>query len=165
MDFRSPWPLVLSLGRHVLAFVIFWIIGLALVQLGERMLGGWPASEVGQLVASVLGVAIALRLRAPVMAYLLAAMTAFSASEVVIHLYYGIRAAQGAPTHFAVMGAGIVGVVLGALLMMRGRRAPGFGAAALDADPPQGADTPGVDGTDATSDRRIMALQPAGARS
>ena len=164
---RLQGSLVLSLGRHVLAFVIFWIISLALVQLGERVLGGWPASEVGQLVASVLGVAVALRLRAPVMAYLLAAMTAFSASEVAIDFYFGIRAAQGAPTHFAVMGAGIVGVALGALLMMRGRRTPGFGVAALDAGSPQLlAATPSVNGTDATSDRRSnMALQPAGART
>ena len=163
---RSPRSLVLSLGRHVLAFVIFWIIGFAFVQLGERALGGWPASELGQLVASVLGVAIALRLRAPVIAYFLAAMTAFSVSEVVIHLYFGIRAAQGAPTHFAVMGAGVVGVALGALLMMSGRGAPGPGAVALDPGPRHNTATRAVDGRDATSDRRSnMALQPAGARS
>jgi len=105
-----------SLGRNALAGAIFWIVGLALVQLGERVLGGWPASEFGQLVTCVVGVGIALGLRARIMAYVLAAMAAFSASEITIHLYYGIRAAQGAPTHFAVLGAGLLGVMLGRFL-------------------------------------------------
>ena len=56
-------------------------------------------------------------MRAPVVAYGLAAMAAFSASELAIHLSYGVRAVQGAPTHFAVMGSGILGVALGALLV------------------------------------------------
>jgi hypothetical protein len=60
-----------------------------------------PAAEVGQLLACVMGVAISLRIRAPLTAYFLSAMAAFSASELAIHLYYGIRAAQGASTHFA----------------------------------------------------------------
>ena len=81
------------------------------------------------LLACVVGLAIALLLGAPVVAYFAAALAAFSASELAIHFYYGLRAAQGAPTHFAVMGAGILGVALGALLMMRLGRAPGLGAA------------------------------------
>ena len=131
----SRCRVTLSLGRHVVAFVTFWVIGFALVQFGERVLGGWPASEVGQFLACVLGVGISLRVRAPVVAYFLAAMAAFSASELAIHLSYGIRAVQGAPTHFAVMGSGILGVALGALLAMRSRRAPGFGAAAANGIP------------------------------
>jgi hypothetical protein len=117
----------------MLAFVIYWIISFALVQIGERLLGGWPASEVAQLLSSVVGVAIGIRMRAPIMAYLLAAMAAFSASELWIHAYYGIRAVQGAPAHFAVLGSGIVGVALGALLMMASRHAPGAGVVAADA--------------------------------
>ena len=122
--FRSPWSILLLLSRNLLAFVISWIVGFALVQIGQRVLGGWPATEVGQLLASVLGVAIALRMRAPLASYVLAAMAAFSASELAIHVVYGIRAAQGAPPHFAVMGAGVLGVALGALLMRRGGWAP-----------------------------------------
>src|SRR5256885_4594967 len=117
----SRWTIALSVGRHVVAFVTFWIIAFALVQFGVRVLGGWPASEVGQLLSCVLGVGIALRMRAPAVAYFLAAMAAFSASELAIHLAYGIRNVQGAPIHFAVMGSGILGVALGALLMMRSR--------------------------------------------
>ena len=121
---------VLVLGRHLLAFVIFWILGFAFVQFAQRVLGGWPATEAGQLLACILGVAIALRMRAQVVAYFLAAMAAFSASELAIHSAYGIRAAEGAPTHLAVMGAGMLGVALGALLMRRGGWAHGPGAVA-----------------------------------
>src|SRR5580704_6018253 len=103
--FKSPWSIILLLSRHLLALAIFWIVGFAFVQVGQRVLGGWPAAEIGQLLACVPGVVVALRMRAPVVAYFLAAMAAFSASELAIHLTYGIRAAQGAPTHFAVMGA------------------------------------------------------------
>jgi hypothetical protein len=95
----------------------FWLASFALVQFGGRAVGGWPASEVGQLVGCVIGLAIALFLRAVPVAYLAAAFVAFSASELAIHLYYGVRITQGAPTHFAVIGAGILGVALGALLM------------------------------------------------
>jgi hypothetical protein len=162
---RSPWSLVLSLGRHVFAFVIFWIIGFAFIRFGERVLGGWPATEVGQLLSCTLGVGIALRMRAPVVAYFLAAMAAFSASELATHLSYGIRAVQGAPTHFAVMGSGILGVALGALLIMRGRRTPGVGASAANgiASDKVAADADGAEAV--TSERRSnTALQPTGAR-
>lgn len=125
---RSRWLVVLILGRYLLALGIFWILGFAFVQFGQRFLGGWPATEAGQLVACILGVAIALRMRARVVAYLIAAIAAFSASELVIHSAYGIRAAQGAATHFAVMGAGVVGVALGALLTRCGGWAPAEGA-------------------------------------
>jgi hypothetical protein len=108
------------LGRNALASGVFWFIGLGLVQLGERALGGWPASEAGQLVACIFGVAIALALRARTAAYLIAGFAAFTAAELAIHLSYGIRAAQGAPTHFAVMAAGVTGVVLGGLLASGG---------------------------------------------
>jgi len=154
-----------SVGRHLLAFVIFWVIGLMFVQFGERVLGGWPASAIGQLLACVLGIAIALRMRAAVTAYFLAAMAAFSASELGIHFYYGIRAAQGAPTHFAVMGAGILGVVLGGL-MTRGRRPSPFSAIPVHEPPPTGTATPADNPDTTTSQRRSnLALQPAGFRS
>jgi hypothetical protein len=92
-QFESPWSMLALLGRNLLAFVIFWILTFAFVQFGERVLGGWPSSAVGQLLGCVVGVAIALRTRARVTAYFLAAMAAYSVSELTIHLVYGIRAA------------------------------------------------------------------------
>jgi hypothetical protein len=151
----------------VLAFVIFWVISFAFIQLGQRLFGGWPATEVGQLLASVLGVAMALRVRAPVVAYFLAAMIAFSASELAIHLVYGIRAAQGAPTHFAVLSAGVLGVALGALLMRRGGWSPGSGSIAVSRPSSHGPTVPNRDHSEAATSegRSCMPLQPAGARS
>jgi len=93
-------------------------------------------------------------------------MAAFSASEVAIHLYYGIRAAQGVPTHFAVMGAGVLGVMLGSLLAAgRGVR-PGVGTSQAVADPAILKTEINSDHSTGTSERRsTTALQPAGARS
>ena len=68
-------------------------------------------------------------------------MAAFSASELGIHFYYGIRAAQGTPTHFAVIGAGILGVVLGAL-MTRGRRRSAFSTVPVGESPLTGTAMP-----------------------
>ena len=151
-----------SVGRHFVAFVIFWVVGLAFVGFGERVLGGWPASAIGQLLACVLGIAIALRIRAPVAAYFFAAMVAFSLSELGIHFYYGIRAAQGAPTHFAVMGAGILGVVFGAI-MTSGRHPFVSSTVAVREAPPTGTAMPAGNSNEAPSQRRSnLALQPTG---
>jgi hypothetical protein len=101
-------------SRNALALAIGWLIALAFVQLGQRELGGWPATEVGQLFGSAISVAVALILDARPAAYLWAAMAAFSGSELMVHSHYGIRSAQGAPTHFAVMGASFLAVAFGA---------------------------------------------------
>jgi hypothetical protein len=165
--YRSPWSIISLLSRHLLALTIFWIVGFAFVQVGQRALGSWPAAEIGQLLACVLGVVIALRMRAPGVSYLLAAMAAFTTSELAIHLTYGIRAAQGAPTHFAVMGAGVLGVALGALLMRPGGWAAGSGEGALNHGTTDGPSGLSTDGSDvAISERRSnLPLQPAGVRS
>lgn len=130
---------VAALGRNALAGVICWILGYGVVRLAQRVLGGWQVTDLGLLLVCAVGVFIALRLRARVMAYFLAAMSAVFVSEFAIHVYYGIRAAQGAPTHFAVMGAGILGVILGGLLAARGRglaTAPAGAVAESAAEPP-----------------------------
>jgi hypothetical protein len=106
----------ISLGRNALALGLFWILSFALVQSGERLLGGWPASEAGQLVGCIGGVLAAIRLRARSALVITAGLSAFTASELLIHLIYGLRAAQGGPTHFAVMGAALLGVILGTTL-------------------------------------------------
>jgi len=103
-----------SVARNVLAFALFWLLSFGFVQFGLHQLGGWPATEIGQMLGSAAGVAVAVQLRARLAAYFVAAMVAFSASELIVHLYFGIRAAQGAPTHFAGMGAALLSIALGA---------------------------------------------------
>jgi hypothetical protein len=133
--YRSPRSIVRWLVRNLVALALVWLLGFVFVQVGERALGGWPASEAGQLVSFTAGVAMALRLRAPVVAYVAAAMAAYSASELAIHSVYGLRAAQGAASHFAVMGAGALGVALGALLARRAGRGPASHPATVQAEP------------------------------
>jgi hypothetical protein len=106
----------ISLGRNALALILFWVFSFALVQSGQRLLGGWPASETGQLAGCVGGVLVAIGLRARGALVIAAGLSAFTASELLIHLIYGLRAAQGGPTHFAVMGAALLGVILGTTL-------------------------------------------------
>jgi hypothetical protein len=109
-------------GRILASLVVFWLLALAAVQTAERWLGGWPSTEVGLLIAEGIAAVLAIRLRATVAAFIVLGFAAFTTAELVIHLTYGIRAAQGAATHFAVMGAGVLGVALGAIVATRVRR-------------------------------------------
>jgi len=118
----TPMPdrsFVVSFGFNVLAVAAFWVLSFVLVQAGERMMGGWPASEIGQALGCVGGVLLATRLRARAAAYFLMAMVAFSVAELAIHSIFGIGSAQGGPTHLAVMAAGGLGVLFGALAVSR----------------------------------------------
>jgi len=122
-----PRVFAASIARQALVLAISWLVALALVRFGERALGGWPAAEIGQTAACVLGVGIALILRARFAAFLLAAMTAFSVAELATHFYYGLRAAQGAPTHFAGLGAAMLGSRLVRCWRQADRRRPASG--------------------------------------
>ena len=117
-------------GRILVSVAAFWLLSFAGVQIAERWLGGWPATEIGQLVAAAVAAVIAFRFRAAVAAYLVLGFAAFVTAELVVHLIYGIGAAQGAPTHFAVMGAGVIGVALGAIVATMIPRAQRGGASA-----------------------------------
>jgi hypothetical protein len=107
-----------EVGRNALALGLVWVLAFGLVQIAERLLGGWPATEIGQLFGVLAGVLISIRVRARVALVITAGLAAFSTSELVIHFAYGIRAAQGGPTHFAVIGAGLLGVILGKALTL-----------------------------------------------
>ena len=102
-------------GRTLASLAAFYALSFVGVQIGERWLGGWPAAEIGLLLAASVAAVIAIRFRAAIAAYVVLGFAAYAASQLVVHLIYGIRAAQGAPTHFAVMGAGLLGVALGAI--------------------------------------------------
>src|ERR1700730_14558533 len=55
---RIVFNLGMSLGRNALVLGLFCIFSFALVQSGQRLLGGWPASETGQLMGCVGGVLV-----------------------------------------------------------------------------------------------------------
>ena len=108
---------------NVLALAIFWTAAFLLIRLGQAVTPElWVGPKLGQLLGCVVGTGVALAMRARLAAYFLAAMIAYTASEMAHGGYYGITAAQGAPTGFAVMGAAVLGVVFGAILALWGKR-------------------------------------------
>ncbi len=118
---NRPYGLrTLAIDAGILVF--FWLLGFALVQAAERLTNPWPAAEIGQLVAAAVSLGVAVRLRATIAAFLTASFAAFLLAEIAIHLLFGIRAAQGGPTHFAVLGAALIGVLLGAFVLRRVQR-------------------------------------------
>lgn len=111
--------IAIHIVRNVLVLAAFWLISFGLMQIAQRLFTAWQAAEIAQILGCGAGVFLAMRLRAPVAALLLAGQAAFSLSEFAMHSTYSIRAVQGAPTHFAVMIAATLGVVFGALLVAR----------------------------------------------
>ena len=112
----SPRNPMIAIGVNVLALAIFWIVGFILVRFLTTVA---VPGTLWQLIAAIIGVIIALRLRARPAAYLLGAVIAVMTSETLIALYFGHGALQGAATHFATLGAGFIGVALGAWLVAR----------------------------------------------
>ena len=108
-----------ALVRNLIAGAVFLGAGFALVQLAQRVNGDWRLAAIAEGCAAAIGLLVAFRLRAYVCLYLVAGQAVFVVAELVIHSVYGIRAAQGAPTHFAVMLAGTAGVLLGVFLSRR----------------------------------------------
>ncbi len=99
--------------RGVLFLAAFWVLAFALVQAGERLIGGWAASVAALMLACCLGVYLAVRMQMKLIALVLAGLVAFSASELVLRSIYGMQSVQGSGAHFAVMFAGILGVLFG----------------------------------------------------
>jgi hypothetical protein len=133
----SARTIATAVTMNVLAFVVFWLTAFGLIRFAERVLHGWPSSELMQTAALAVGVLVALRMRARVAALLMAGFLAFSLAELALHSIYGIRAVQGAPTHFAVMTAGAIGVALGVFLVPYVTRStpPEIGTCADDTKP------------------------------
>lgn len=95
---------------NVMAAVVSWALLFLLARITAGI--GWWGTEVAILLGCVLGVGIARRLHARVLELGLLGMIAFQVAELAMHVAFGIRAVQSGPTHFAVMIAGVLGVVL-----------------------------------------------------
>jgi hypothetical protein len=113
-------PILTAILRGIFVIAVYWMSAFILVQVSQRIDGGWAMSQTGEMLAGVLGVYLALRLNVKPVAYVLGGLLAFTVSELVLHSVFGNRSVQGGPTHFAVMLAGILGVALGAFLRTRG---------------------------------------------
>ena len=101
---------------NALAFAIFWVV-LSVFSRTSASLGlDWPANHAGNIIANLLGVGVAVRLRARVAAVILGVIAAAELAAYVMHLLFGIGTVQGGPTHWALMLAGLLGIALGAVL-------------------------------------------------
>lgn len=107
---------LVTVRNNVVPLAIMWIAGFVLMRIGALAGGSWVGSSLAAITGCVIGMAVALRLRGRVATLLLAGQIAYLVAELAIHARYGIGAAQGAPTHWAVMSAATLGVVLGSLV-------------------------------------------------
>jgi hypothetical protein len=108
---------------NVLAFAVFWVVLSAFSRVSAALGLDWPANHVGNVLANLVGVGVALRLRARVTGVVLGVTAAAQLAGYVMHLIFGIQTVQGGPTHWALMLAGLLGIALGAVLT-RSRKPP-----------------------------------------
>lgn len=152
---RRPWGDVLL--ANAAAVAAFWAV-LGLVTTATRGADlGWQLDAALRLLVGVGGVALARHLRARPVGFVLAITTVAQLAEYAIHLVYGIRAAQGADTHFAVLLAAAIGVAVASL----GRR---IRHAAAETVTDEGAGTPLETPTRWTLMRTASPARPLGTR-
>jgi hypothetical protein len=115
-ELSRPSPMWKDVTINALAFAIFWMVLSAFSRTSALLGLDWPANHAGNIIANLLGVGVALRLRARVTAVLLGVTAAAQLAAYVMHLLFGIGTVQGGPTHWALMLAGLLGIALGAVL-------------------------------------------------
>jgi hypothetical protein len=100
-----------AVALNIAAFAIFWVM----LFVGIRLFD--PPLRIVEPALTAVSILIALRLRARPMAFFLAAMLAYLLAGIIAHSVWGFHVVRGAQIHFTVMGAGLFGVIFGALLV------------------------------------------------
>jgi hypothetical protein len=112
----SPASAVAAATTNILAFSAAWI----LMAVGSRvavLLGdGWVISNGIMILTNVVGIGMAIRVRARLTAVLLAITAAAMLAEYPLHLIYGIGVLQGAATKWGLLLAAGFGIMLSRLL-------------------------------------------------
>lgn len=95
-----------------------------------RVFSTFSGREAIQALATATALILAVSLRVRLVAFFLAAMLAFNLAELIIHSIWTADVVRGAQVHFAVMGAGIFGVVLGLVVnrFLNGSQDVAYGA-------------------------------------
>lgn len=117
----SRWA---SVAANLKAAFAFWVALTILTRLGHLLSPDWTVSAVRNILAAGIGVWFAFRFRAKVAQIALGGLSVALISLFAIHLIFGLDAARGGPTYFAVILAGLLGVAVAALsgtLARRGR--------------------------------------------
>jgi hypothetical protein len=118
----SRWAPVVA---NIKAAFAFWVTLTILTRMGHLLPADWTVSAVRNILAVGIGVWFAFRFRAKVAQIALAGLSVALISLFVIHLIFGNDAAQGGPTQFAVLLAGLLGVTVTALSGLLTRRSQG----------------------------------------
>jgi hypothetical protein len=106
-----------SIARNLLVIVSALILSLAAISILQRFVAAdslLPSG--GALAIHVASLIVAMRLSARGAAYLIGAVSAFEASELLIQLVYGVGRIQSAPVHYAVWLAAAFGLLVGVLV-------------------------------------------------
>lgn len=115
----SPVNAVTAVTLNVVAFSAAYILmGLA-ARLAAMIGGGWMVSNGMLIVATLIGVGMAVRVRARLTAILLAITAAAMLAEYPLQLIYGIGVVQGAATKWALLLSAGFGIMLSRLLTRR----------------------------------------------
>lgn len=100
--------------RNLAALAAFWGVLVMIVSFDRANGVHWLVRKASDPLALGIGAAIAMRLRARPVSLLLAGLAISQGAEFVIDAYYRVPAVHGAGSHFALMIAGVAGVLLGA---------------------------------------------------
>jgi glucokinase len=116
---------------------------------------GWPVDHAGAILGNLLGVGVALKLRARITAYVLGVTAIAQLAEYPTHLWFGINTVQGGATKLALILA--AGLGLGFSFLVRRRaRSSAVVAEAIDVN----AEKPQADSRTQAEQSRALALRP-----
>ena len=119
----SRWAPVVA---NLKAAFAFWVALTLLTRVDRLFPADWTVRAVFDILALGIGVWFAFRFRARLAQVVLGGFSVALISLFVIRLAFGIDAAQGGPTHFAVLLAGLLGVSVTALSVHLTRRGTGL---------------------------------------
>jgi len=112
-DAPSRWAPIVANLKAVLAF---WVVLTILTRLGHLLPDEWTVSAIRNILACGIGVWMAIRLRAAMVRVALTGTTSALMALFAVHTAFGIQSAQGGPTQFAVLIAGLLGAGAAVLL-------------------------------------------------
>ena len=100
-------------GRNLAALAIFFAV-LAVAARGGAATGCPALQDTLEPAASLIGLALAVRLRAVIASLFIAGIALMLAVELAFHLLFGYHAVQSGPTHLAILSTAVLGIALGA---------------------------------------------------
>jgi hypothetical protein len=118
----SPVSTMATVTTNVLAFSAAWLLMGAGARIALQFGDGWVITNGVMILSLLVGLGLAVRVRARLTAILLAITAAALLAEYPLHLIYGIGVVQGAATKWALMLSAGFGIMLSRLLTRK--RAP-----------------------------------------